>query len=90
MNVSVLPVNTNGSLKAVTQTLMPGNLAHQIALDPSGQYVFVPCKGSDLIAQYHFDAIAGSLQPNKPPTVAPSSNEPRHLAFHPTLPTRIS
>ena len=53
--------------------------------DAAGRHLFVPCLGSDWIAQYRFDAATGALTPNTPATVlvAPKSG-PRHLAFHPS------
>jgi 6-phosphogluconolactonase len=83
---SVLPVKSDGSLGAPVQTVSPGTNAHMIAPDPSNRFVFVPCLGSDYIAQYLFDATTGMLTPNATPTVATASGAgPRHIAFHPTL-----
>jgi 6-phosphogluconolactonase len=83
---SVLPVKSDGSLGAPVQTLSPGANAHMIAPDPSNRFVFVPCLGSDWIAQYVFDAASGMLTPNGVPHVATASGAgPRHIAFHPTL-----
>ena len=63
----------------------PAKNAHQIVSDAAGRHLFVPCLGSDWIAQYRFDAATGALTPNTPATVlvAPKSG-PRHLAFHPS------
>lgn len=83
---SVLPVKGDGSLGAPVQTLSPGANAHMIAPDRSNRFVFVPCLGSDWIAQYVFDAASGTLTPNAVPHVATTSGAgPRHIAFHPTL-----
>ena len=82
--VAVLPVAADGSLGAATDTQSPGALAHMIVPDPSGKFVFVPCKGADYVAQYVFDGAKGKLTPNAVPRVATAAGAgPRHLAFHP-------
>ena len=82
--VAVLPVIAGGKLGAATDTKTVGANAHMIVADPSNQYVFVPCKGADYIAQFLFDATAGKLTPNATAHVATAAGAgPRHLAFHP-------
>ncbi len=83
-SISVLPVQQGGGLSPPIQTLAVGAQAHMILVDPSDRYVFVPCKGSDYIAQFLFDRATGKLTPNAVPHVptAPGAG-PRHLAFHP-------
>jgi 6-phosphogluconolactonase len=52
--------------------------------DPSGKFVYIPCKGSDHIAQYRLDAQNGKLVPLDPPTAPTAAGAgPRHMAFHP-------
>jgi 6-phosphogluconolactonase len=83
--IAVLPVQANGSLGEATDTRNAGANAHQIVMDPSHTFVFVPCKGADYVAQYTFDKVAGKLSPNTTPTVASAQGAgPRHIAFHPT------
>jgi 6-phosphogluconolactonase len=83
--VSVAPVQANGGLGAVTQTLSPGANAHQIVLDPMNKYAFVPCLGVDRVNQYLFDATTGELTANAVPSMATAAGAgPRHLAFAPT------
>jgi 6-phosphogluconolactonase len=82
--VAVLPAGADGSLGAATDAQSPGALAHMIVPDPSGRFAFVPCKGSDYVAQYVFDANRGKLAPNAVPRVATANGAgPRHLEFHP-------
>ena len=79
---AVLPIAADGSLSAATQTVNPGTNAHMIVTDPSNQFAFVPCKGSDYVAQYTF--THGVLAPNAVPHLATASGAgPRHLAFAP-------
>ncbi|HEX3345917.1 MAG TPA: lactonase family protein, partial [Polyangiaceae bacterium] len=83
--VAVLPVKSDGSLGTAVDTESPGMLAHMIVADPTGHFVFVPCKGSDYVAQYRFDAATGKLTPNAVPTMPTAKGAgPRHLAFHPS------
>jgi len=81
--VVVVPA-TDAGVGAVRDTKSPGQLAHQILTDASNRYAFVPCKGSDLVAQYRFDADAGTLIPNTPAVLGTDAGAgPRHLALHP-------
>lgn len=88
-HVSVHPVAANGNVGAATDVREVGQMAHMVLFDndPAGKHVFVPCKGSDWIAQLVFDAKTGKLAPQDPPTVATEPGaQPRHIAFHPRLP----
>lgn len=83
--VAVLPLDENGDLSAATDVETPGVNAHQIVTDPSNAFVFVPCKGSDHIAQFTLDTQNGALSPNAVPTASAAAGAgPRHLAFHPS------
>jgi len=82
--VSVAPILPDGSLGQVQQTVSPGANAHQVVLDPSNRYAFVPCLGSDRVEQYLFDATSGTLSLNATPSLATMIGAgPRHLAFAP-------
>src|SRR5262249_19021042 len=63
--ISVFPIDNDGRLSPATQTLIAGANAHQIITDPANKFVFVPCLGSDYVAQYSFSA--GMLTPNAVP-----------------------
>jgi 6-phosphogluconolactonase len=84
--VSVLPVLPGGKLGSALQTLTVGIYPHMTLIDPSNRFVLVPCKGSDYVAQFVFDAATGMLSPNAvAPTVATAVGAgPRHAAFHPS------
>ncbi len=82
--IAVLPVRADGGLDAASQTLSPGTNAHEILPAPGNHFVFVPCKGSDYIAQYTFDPQTGTLAPNAVPRLMTATGAgPRHLAFAP-------
>jgi 6-phosphogluconolactonase len=81
--ISVLPVRSDGGLgeprlidKGPDGACMN---AHQAVFDRTGDYLFVPCLGSDYVIQYEFDD--GQLSYNEPASVGTPS--PRHLAFDP-------
>jgi 6-phosphogluconolactonase len=58
--------------------------SHMILPDPSGRFVLAADLGLDRILIWKFDAAAGKLIPNDPPSVAVAPGDgPRHFAFHP-------
>jgi 6-phosphogluconolactonase len=81
--ISVLPIRDDGGV-AEPRLIDKGpdgacTNAHQAVFDRTGDYLFVPCLGSDYLIQYKFDA--GQLSYNDPASVTTPS--PRHLAFDP-------
>jgi 6-phosphogluconolactonase len=81
--VDVLPVAANGTLGASVDTKAAGSNAHQIVANAANTMLYVPCKGSDTIASYAFNATTGQLTPQAPTTVPAEADGPRHIAFHP-------
>ena len=66
--------------------------AHCIELDPSGRFAFVPHTSPNKVYQFRLDTQSGQLTPNDPPFVEGPDldhryDEPRHIGFHPKLPT---
>jgi 6-phosphogluconolactonase len=58
--------------------------SHMIHPDPSGRFVLAADLALDRILIWKFDAAAGKLIPNDPPSVAVAPGDgPRHFAFHP-------
>jgi len=52
--------------------------------DPSGRFVLAADLGLDRILVWRFDAVAGKLIPDDPPSAAVAPGDgPRHFAFHP-------
>jgi 6-phosphogluconolactonase len=86
-NVSIFKLGADGKIGALVDRDSAGIHAHSALLDPQGKYLFVPYHGSDIIAQYYFNATTGAITPNTVPTVAvgtPGTPEgPRHMDFHP-------
>ncbi len=81
---AVIPIRADGGLSAPRQTVSPGSNAHMFVTDAGNHHAFVPCKGSDYVAQYDFDPATGGLTPNATPTAASAAGAgPRHLAFAP-------
>jgi 6-phosphogluconolactonase len=80
--VTVLPVQADGSLGVAADAQMLGVNAHQALVDPNG-VVYVPCKGSDYVAQRKLD-VTGHLAALTPAQVTTAMGAgPRHLALHP-------
>lgn len=67
------------------QAFSPGDNAHQARVNASGTRVYVPCLGSNHVAQYALDPGGGSLTALTPATTA-ASGGPRHMDFHPSEP----
>ncbi len=83
-SVRIFPIETDGSLGAPSDTQTPGTNPHLVLTDAANAFAFVPCKGSDYVAEFAFDAQTGKLTANATPTVPTASGAgPRHLAFHP-------
>jgi 6-phosphogluconolactonase len=66
------------------QELTPGENAHQVTISQDGQFVYVPCLGSDHIAQYLLGERTELVQQARPSVSA--TGGPRHMAFHPNAP----
>jgi 6-phosphogluconolactonase len=81
--VGVLPVRPDGSLGAAIATPWVGANAHEIVADPANRFVYVPCLGSNYVAQLAFAATTGALRPTAHVAVLPPQRGPRHLVFHP-------
>ena len=80
-------IQPNGQLGSAISRIQTARCAHAILTDPSNRYVFAPHTGPNAVYQFHFSPTDGKLTPNKPAFVRPADGlEPRHLAFHPTLP----
>ena len=79
------------TLTTVTGTLGPhrvqqrGMYPHDIPLDPSGRFFYVPCKGADAVIAYRLDRKRGVLKEAARVAARPSAG-PRHIAFHPRKP----
>ncbi len=70
---------------APVQTVETGKKAHCIQTDPANRFAFVPHVGElNKVEQLRFDATAGRLAPNTPPSMPGGAGQgPRHMQFHP-------
>src|SRR5439155_26465965 len=66
--VATFPIGADGSLGAAADGKAAGTNAHMILTDAANQHAFVPCLGSDYVAQYAFDAATGKLTASTPAT----------------------
>ena len=83
--VQVRPLEGDGTVgDTPSQTIDVQQRPHAVVFDPAGTNVFVPHLVSNVIEQYAFDDVTGTLTPNDPPSVAaPDGAGPRHLEFAP-------
>lgn len=94
-NLSVLPIQPDGSLQAVSQTLhhtghgphlqrQEKAHVHSINIDPENRFVIVADLGLDQLVAYDLDSQQGRLSPAPVPftAVTPGAG-PRHFAWHP-------
>ncbi|WP_064196934.1 MULTISPECIES: lactonase family protein [Emticicia] len=95
-NVTVLPINTDGSLNQFVQSFSFNGSSinkerqekphiHSGILSPNHDYLFLPDLGTDQIRVFQFDFNKNKpLIPREELTVKVSAGAgPRHLAFHP-------
>ncbi len=86
--VGTHPLAKNGALQPqALSRLKTERCAHAILTGPANRYAYVPHTGPNAVYQFTFDAASGKLAPHPMAKVHPAAGlEPRHLAFHPTLP----
>jgi 6-phosphogluconolactonase len=95
-NITVLPINSDGSLKPAAQTVQHTGKGvnkerqekphvHETVFSPDNNYLFVPDLGLDKVMVYRFDGAAEKpLSPATPPYVSvPAGSGPRHITFSP-------
>ena len=86
-NVRLIGTTLDGSFGAGVNDIDTGANAHQLVLDASNHFAFVPNAGADTVSQLVFDAATFSLTKNTPPSVPfPPGSGPRHMVLHPTAP----
>ncbi|HLX60092.1 MAG TPA: lactonase family protein [Planctomycetota bacterium] len=84
-HIGTAPINPDGSLGTPLEPILGGKNAHEVVVDASGKFVFVPFLGTNVVNQYKFDEATGKLTPNDPPSATASAPKagPRHFAIHP-------
>lgn len=87
-DVGVLPISASDGSVAAGTSLHAGTNAHQVLIDAGLGVAWVPCLGSQYVAQYSWDAAMGKLTAlagGAATVMTPAGAGPRHLARHPTL-----
>ncbi len=87
-NISVFPIDKNGSLKPVSQLLnfFPESHLHMAIASPDKRYIFATDLGKDRIYKFEVkpDATGKVLSAGEPEFVTvPEGAGPRHMVFHP-------
>ena len=86
-NAVVFALDQDGRPGALVSNAASGRHAHAVRVNHPRPFAWVPCLGSDHIAQYRLDLRTGELISNEPPVVAtPPGAGPRHLELHPHMP----
>lgn len=80
-NLAMFRIMADGSLSALIQGLATFANPHQMLADSTGRVVFVPCMGSNVIAQFRLDGATGRLTENGHVSLLPDRPGPRHMAF---------
>ena len=93
--MALIPIHADGTVGEAKQVekhqgssanpqRQSGPHAHCVLFSPDNRFLLLADLGLDKIFVYKFDAAAGTLTPNDPPSasVAPGAGV-RHLAFHP-------
>lgn len=82
--VAVIPVASDGTLSEPSDSQIAGKNAHGLVQSPNGEFVWVVCRGAELVAQYRLDEGTGKLAGLQVPSVSlPAPSGPRHIAAHP-------
>ncbi|RYZ56277.1 MAG: lactonase family protein [Proteobacteria bacterium] len=76
------PIASDGKIGTATGDLFVGMNAHAVHMSPNKAQLWIPCLGSNYIAQYSFSA-SGQWTPASPATVPIGTGGPRHMASHP-------
>lgn len=84
--INSFAIQGDGRLGPAIASTIAGQNAHQILSAPIGNAVYVPCLGSNYVAQYSLNVQTGQLTALTPPTLSVLTGGPRHLAFHTTKP----
>jgi 6-phosphogluconolactonase len=80
--VTVNPIGADGLVQAPKQSIQNLPNSHSILVDKSNKHVLSPSLGADLVNQFAFDAKAGDLKPNDPPSAKSADKSgPRHFRF---------
>jgi 6-phosphogluconolactonase len=81
--LAVSPIGENGLVEAEAVQVVPtGRNAHSILPDRSNKFVYAATLGANQILQFNFNAKAGQLTPNDPPSISPEPGHgPRHMAL---------
>ena len=82
--IAVNPIGGDGVVKPAQQIIAGQPNAHAVIADRANRHVLYTSLGSDYVGQLAFDAAAGKLSPNDPPTVGVKAKAgPRHFRFSP-------
>lgn len=82
--ITLSPLGTDGVVGTTAQIVATQPNAHCVIVDPGNRFVLNSSLGGDVVHMHRFDADAGRITPNDPPTIAVAAKGgPRHLIVAP-------
>jgi 6-phosphogluconolactonase len=83
--LTINPIDDKGLvMEKTTQIILNKPKAHCILVDPTNRYCYATSLGNDVVTEWKFDPVTGTLSPNGPGEVYTKPGAgPRHLALHP-------
>jgi 6-phosphogluconolactonase len=83
--LTINPIDDKGLvMEKTTQIILNKPKAHCILVDPTNRYSYATSLGNDVVTEWKFDPVTGTLSPNGPGEVYTKPGAgPRHLALHP-------
>lgn len=83
--LAIYPINAQSIVEAkATQILDTKPKAHCVVIDAGNKHVYVPVLGGDIVMEFNFDPITGTVSPDGPGQVATKPGAgPRHFTIHP-------
>jgi len=84
--LTINPIDTDGHVVEKTTQIVPDRpKSHCILIDAANKYCYATSLGADMIMQWKFDPVGGTLSPNTPAEIHTKAGAgPRHMALHPT------
>ena len=83
--LTINPIGADGKIAEKTTQIIPNRpKSHCILVDKTNKFCYATSLGSDIVMEWVFDPLTGTLSPNGPGAVHTKPGAgPRHMALHP-------
>jgi 6-phosphogluconolactonase len=83
--LAIYPINAQGIVEAkATQIVDTKPKAHCVVIDSANKHVYLPVLGGDIVMEFNYDPMTGTVSPDGPGQVATKDGAgPRHFTIHP-------